>query len=124
MYKKHLTIAAFLGMLSILLGAFAAHKLKDYLEPQSLATFETGVRYQFYHVFALALAGILYKEYPNKNVINAGNLFILGIIFFSGSLYLLSFFGTRLTWIGAITPIGGFFFIFGWGQLGYGILKK
>ena len=124
MYKKHLTIAAFLGALSVLLGAFAAHTLKDHLEPQSLTTFETGVRYQFYHVFALALAGILYKEYPNKKLVSAGNLFILGIIFFSGSLYLLSFFGAQFAWIGAITPIGGVFFILGWGQLGLGILKK
>lgn len=124
MYKKHLVIAAFAGALSVVLGAFGAHTLKTYLDAPSLTTFETGVRYQFYHVFALALAGILYKEYPNKKLVISGNLFILGMIFFSGSLYLLSFLGTQFSWIGAITPLGGLFFIAGWLQLGLGVLKK
>jgi len=125
MYKNHLVIATFLGGLSIVLGAFAAHTLKTYLDAQSLSSFETGVRYQFYHVFALALTGILYKEFPDKKVIRAGTCFILGIVFFSGSLYLLAFMGTSpFKWIGAITPIGGVLFIFGWFQLGLAILQK
>ncbi len=125
MYKNHLIIATFLGGLSIVLGAFAAHTLKTYLDAQSLSSFETGVRYQFYHVFALALTGILYKEFPDKKVIRAGTCFILGIVFFSGSLYLLAFMGTSpFKWIGAITPIGGVLFIFGWFLLGLAILQK
>jgi len=122
MDKKFLTIAAWLGALSVALGAFGAHTLKEYLSSQSLTTFETGVRYQFYHVFALALAGVLYKFYPNKKIKLAGNLFILGILFFSGSLYCLAILGAdNFKWIGVITPIGGVFFIAGWIFLASGI---
>ena len=122
MGKQFLFIAALLGALSVALGAFGAHTLKDYLTPQSLATFETGVRYQFYHVFALALTGLLFASYPNKKIKLAGNLFISGIILFSGSLYLLAILGTEnFKWIGAITPMGGVFFIAGWIFLAAGI---
>lgn len=122
MNKKFLSIAAWLGALSVALGAFGAHTLKEYLSPQSLTTFETGVRYQFYHVFALALAGLLYKSYPSKKIKLAGNLFIAGILFFSGSLYLLSILGAEnFKWIGAITPLGGIFFIAGWIFLASGL---
>ncbi len=122
MDKRFLFIAVLLGALSVGIGAFGAHTLKDYLTAQSLTTFETGVRYQFYHVFALALTGILYKYYPNKKIQLAGNLFIAGIIFFSGSLYVLALFGTdHFKWVGAITPAGGVFFIAGWLFLAFGI---
>lgn len=122
MNKKFLAIAAWLGALSVALGAFGAHTLKAYLTPQSLTTFETGVRYQFYHVFALALAGLLYKPYPNKKIKLAGNLFMAGILFFSGSLYVLSILGAEnFKWIGAITPMGGVFFIAGWIFLASGL---
>ncbi|MDB5209550.1 MAG: hypothetical protein JWQ30_377 [Sediminibacterium sp.] len=126
MYKNHLVVATFLGGLSVMLGAFAAHTLKTYLDPQSLTSFETGVRYQFYHVFALALAGILYREFPDKKIIRAGTCFILGIVFFSGSLYVMAFLGatSQFKWIGAITPIGGVLFILGWFLLGLTILQK
>ena len=122
MHKKFLIIASWLGAFSVALGAFGAHSLKDIVSQQSVNTFETAVRYQFYHVFALALTGILYMNYPNKRLQYAGNLFILGIIFFSGSLYSLSIFGTAdFGWIGAITPLGGIFFIAGWLYLAAGI---
>jgi uncharacterized membrane protein YgdD (TMEM256/DUF423 family) len=122
MHKNYLVIAAYLGALSVALGAFGAHTLKDTLSQQSLNTFETAVRYQFYHVFALALAGILYKFYPNKKIRYAGIFFISGIILFSGSLYLLVFLGTdNFKWIGAITPLGGVFFIAGWAALATGV---
>jgi len=122
MDKKFLVTAAWLGALSVALGAFGAHTLKEYLSPQSLTTYETGVRYQFYHVFALVLTGVLYKSYPNRKLQLAGNLFITGIIFFSGSLYALSVLGAaNFKWIGAITPIGGIFFIAGWIFLAMGI---
>jgi uncharacterized membrane protein YgdD (TMEM256/DUF423 family) len=122
MYKKQLVTAACLGALSVALGAFGAHSLKDMVSQESLKIFETAVRYQFYHVFALALTGLLYKAYANKKLKYAGNLFILGIIFFSGSLYLLTFLGTdNFKWIGAITPLGGIFLIAGWLLLAAGI---
>lgn len=122
MNKKYLVIAAWFGALSVALGAFGAHSVKDIISQQSMNTFETAVRYQFYHVFALALTGLLYKSSPNKKLQYAGNLFILGIIFFSGSLYILSLLGTaNFGWIGAITPLGGAFFIAGWLYLVAGI---
>lgn len=122
MDKRFLLIAAWLGAFSVALGAFGAHTLKGYLSPQSLTTYETAVRYQFYHVFAIALAGLLYQTYSNKRIRLAGNLFIAGIIFFSGSLYCLSIPGSdNFKWIGAITPMGGIFFMAGWVLLALGI---
>ena len=100
-----------------MLGAFAAHTLKEILEPASLQIFETAVRYQFYHVFALLAVGILYKEFPVKLMIWAGRLFVSGIVLFSGSLYLLCYVKHNqlpLNWLGAITPFGGLAFIAGW----------
>jgi uncharacterized membrane protein YgdD (TMEM256/DUF423 family) len=100
------------------MGAFAAHLLKKYLGPDGLGTFQTGVQYQFYHSIALLITGILLKRYPNQLVIWAGRLFVLGIIFFSGSLYLLAFLesfkGIGLGVFGLLTPIGGLFFVAGW----------
>jgi uncharacterized membrane protein YgdD (TMEM256/DUF423 family) len=125
MHKPFLILSAWLGFLSVALGAFGAHTLKEYLSPQSLTTFETGVRYQFYHVFALALAGIVYQSFPNKKVILAGRLFIAGMITFCGSLYLLAALGTEhFKWIGAITPVGGVLFLLGWIFLARGIQQS
>ena len=128
MHKVFLKMAAILGALTVILGAFGAHTLKQYITEQSILTFETGVRYQFYHVFALLLTGILYKEFPNKSLLWAGRMFILGIFFFSGSLYFLSLINltanTGLRGVGAITPLGGACFIAGWILLFTGVSKK
>jgi uncharacterized membrane protein YgdD (TMEM256/DUF423 family) len=128
MHKGYIKTAAFLGALSVMLGAFAAHKLKQILTEQSLNTFETGVRYQVYHVFALALTALIYKEFGNKLISAAGILFMLGIGLFSGSLYLLTYFSAQsivgYDWVGAITPIGGLFFITGWLCLSLGVKYK
>ncbi len=127
MHKTYLKTAAFLGALTVILGAFAAHKLKSLVSDVAVNTFETGVRYQFYHVFALLAVGMLYASYPNKLLKAAGWLFIVGIIFFSGSLYLLTYKEAAvlpgLKWVGPITPIGGVFFIAGWVCLALGIKK-
>jgi uncharacterized membrane protein YgdD (TMEM256/DUF423 family) len=117
MHKAIIKTAAIIGALSVMLGAFAAHTLKEILEPASLQIFETAVRYQFYHVFALLAVGILYKEFPVKLMIWAGRLFVSGIVLFSGSLYLLCYVKHNqlpLNWLGAITPFGGLAFIAGW----------
>ena len=128
MFKPFIVTAAFLGALSVMLGAFGAHALKEWLTPLALNTYETAVRYQFYHVFALAFSGILYKDFPYQRLITAGKFFVAGIILFSGSLYLLTFFSvkniTGFQWIGAITPIGGGLFIIGWIFLGMGVLSS
>lgn len=128
MHKGYLKLAAFLGGLSVILGAFAAHGLKQMAPDTAVAIFETGVRYQFYHVFALALAGILWKEYPGALVKAAGILFVAGTVCFSGSLYLLTYFSTTgkpgAAWVGPVTPLGGVLFIAGWICLLLGIGKK
>jgi uncharacterized membrane protein YgdD (TMEM256/DUF423 family) len=128
MHKGYLKTAAILGALSVALGAFAAHTLKQNISVNALEIFETAVKYQFYHVFALLIAGIIYKEFPNKFVNWSGKLFIAGIILFSGSLYLLTAVKAVLlagySWIGAITPLGGLCFILGWIFLFIGISKK
>ena len=127
MNKNFLKIAAFTGAISVMLGAFAAHSLKTLLSADNLQVFETAVRYQFYHVFAVLAAGILYKDFPGKLIAWAGNLFVGGMILFSGSLYLLCYAkhtAMPLSWLGAITPFGGAAFIAGWVMLFMGIIKR
>jgi uncharacterized membrane protein YgdD (TMEM256/DUF423 family) len=94
------------------LGAFGAHALKASLAPDMLAVFETGVRYQMYHVFALFAAAWAWARWPGKTLAASGWLFITGIVIFSGSLYLLALTGVRA--LGAITPLGGLAFLAGW----------
>ena len=100
------------------LGAFAAHGLKSRLEPQLLAAFETGVRYQMYHVFALFAAAWGHARWPGRSFSIAGWLFVAGIVLFSGSLYLLALTGER--WPGVITPVGGLAYLGGWLCLAWG----
>jgi len=118
MHKGFIKTAAILGALSVAIGAFAAHRLKGSISDFALEIFETAVKYQFYHVFALLATGILYKEFPNKLLLWSGRLFIAGIILFSGSLYILSAIKAAVVpgynWVGAITPLGGLCFILGW----------
>lgn len=119
--------AAFIGALSVAAGAFAAHTLKAIFEPAVMQIFETAVRYQFYHVFALMATGILYRQFAGKLLKWAGFLFIAGIILFSGSLYGLCLIKhlnpEGSMWIGAVTPLGGICFIGGWLLLAAGIKK-
>ena len=127
MHKGFIKTAAILGALSVMLGAFAAHGLKKILSADDLQIFETAVRYQFYHVFALLAIGILYKEFPGKLMVWSGRLFIAGIIIFSGSLYLLCYVKYNqlpLNWVGAITPFGGAAFIAGWVMLLLAVVKR
>lgn len=118
MHKGYLKTGAILGALSVALGAFAAHKLKEMVDADAVAIFETGVRYQFYHVFALLAVGILYLNFAGKALKWAGIFFILGIILFSGSLYLLTYIHASgiegMKWVGPVTPLGGVCFITGW----------
>ena len=105
------TAGALLGALAVILGAFGAHALRAHLEARDLEIFETAVRYQMYHAFALIAASWLLS----RNVPYAGHAawaFIVGVAIFSGSLYLMVATGQR--WLGAITPIGGVAMIAGW----------
>jgi uncharacterized membrane protein YgdD (TMEM256/DUF423 family) len=113
--------------LAVILGAFGAHALKGRLSTDQLQVFETGVRYHFYHSFALLVTGIMNAYLPAKKTKLATTCFITGIVLFSGSLYamsLLSISGTSLGPIGIATPIGGLFFILGWIILSLRLFKE
>jgi len=113
-------------LLSVVLGAFAAHGLKQFIEPNSVEIFQTGVKYQFYHGLAILFCGLWYKIDLIKSLKTTTLLFSIGILLFSGSLYLLSFkevISLPLSLIGPATPIGGLFFIAGWISIIYAILK-
>lgn len=123
--NKFLTAGALLGMLAVIVGAFGAHGLENLLSEHALQRFHTGVEYQFYHVAALLVVGILsinHKQSP-RSLRFSGIFFISGIILFSGSLYLYAI--TGKTFFGIITPIGGLCFIAGWISLVfYGVKGK
>jgi len=99
-------------------GAFGAHVLRARLTPEMLAVFETGVRYQMYHAFAMLAAAWASARWPRRVFGVAGWLFLAGIVVFSGSLYALALTGER--WLGAITPVGGVAFLAGWAGLAWG----
>lgn len=111
--------SAFVGVAA---GAFGAHGLKGKLTPDALQVFETGVRYQMYHAFALFVVAWAQTRYEGAALNAGGWLFIVGTILFSGSLYLLSLTGAR--WFGAITPFGGVAFLAGWLCLAWSALKS
>ena len=122
MNKFFLLSGSVLGLLGVAIGAFGAHALKAMLEAAGRAdTFETGVRYMFYHAIALVLVGILSKEFPGNTINWSGNAFILGTLIFSGSLFLICFTGINV--FGAVAPIGGTFLIIGWALLFWSVLK-
>lgn len=127
MYKQAMIAGALFAMLAVILGAFGAHALKGKMSADMLQVYETGVRYQFYHSFALLITGIVYQAYSGRSIELATLFFIIGIVLFSGSLYAISFMsikGMSIGKFGILTPIGGLFFILGWVQLLIGILKK
>ena len=109
-----LSAGAGFALLAVILGAFAAHGLKATLDTQQLALFETASRYQMYHALALLVVGVMLTnpQFSQSLLKLAALAFILGIILFSGSLYLLALVG--VSWFGAITPLGGIAFLSGW----------
>ncbi|WP_345951429.1 MULTISPECIES: DUF423 domain-containing protein [unclassified Mucilaginibacter] len=127
MNKRIIVTAALLGALAVITGAFGAHGLKARLEPQQLQVWGTAVQYHFYHVFALLFLAAFNRS--NNNFTYASYwLFTLGILFFSGSLYLLAC-NSILQWswlhvLGPITPVGGLLFIAGWITLALGAGKE
>jgi uncharacterized membrane protein YgdD (TMEM256/DUF423 family) len=126
MDKKIISTGAILGMLAIILGAFGAHALKKVLSIEELATFETGVKYQMYHALFLLFIGLAAKlsQKVKKTIYY---LVVIGILFFSGSIYLLatnSLTSFDFKVIGFVTPIGGLLLISAWGVLLVNILRK
>ena len=127
MGKKTLSVAFIFGTMAVALGAFGAHALKEMVDEKAIQTYQTGVQYHFYHVFALVITGLLLNGHPLIWYKRAAALFTVGIFIFCGSLYAMTFFKaagfTNMNWLGAITPIGGSFFIAGWLCLFMGVRK-
>lgn len=126
MKKTIIGTASILGLLSIIFGAFGAHALKEVLTPEQLVSFETGVRYQMYHALFLLFVGTtsFLSAKQNKTIFI---LTIIGVILFSGSIYLLatqSISGISFKFLGPITPIGGMFMIIAWIALFVSILRQ
>ena len=114
---------AIFGCIAVIVGAFGAHALKETLAATGrIDTYELAVRYQFYHSLALVFVGLLMGQFSSKLLTYSGVSFCLGILFFSGSLYVLSLTGRTI--LGAVTPFGGLFFILGWVFLMLGVYKK
>lgn len=123
MAKVFLVIAALSGFLAVALGAFGAHALKDKLSPDLMAVFQTAVQYQFYHTVALLAVAILMLKLPQQSaLLVSGSCFVIGLLFFSGSLYAMAFSGLR--WLGAITPLGGLAFLLAWLALAWFGIKQ
>jgi uncharacterized membrane protein YgdD (TMEM256/DUF423 family) len=128
MHKTFLSVGALSGAIAVSLGAFGAHGLKQIVSLDTASIFQTGVQYQIYHTLALLLVAVIYDRLPNKWIMWAGYFFSFGILFFSGSLYLITVLkaAERATpvFVGAITPMGGLLFILGWLCLLVGVFKK
>ena len=127
MQKNWLIVGCLFAAIAVILGAFGAHALKASLPADKLATFETGIRYQFYHAFAILITALLMTKYAHSFIDYAAYAFAIGILFFSGSIYLLAtreLIGlTTYKWLGPITPLGGTLFIIGWVLLMVGIYR-
>jgi uncharacterized membrane protein YgdD (TMEM256/DUF423 family) len=123
-----LITASILAAIAVAAGAFGAHGLKKLVEPQYVDTFKTGAQYQFYHALAIGFASIISQFVDNVWIKRANQAFLFGIILFSGSLYVLvasKVVSTEgVNWFGAITPLGGVFFLLGWLSLIKGLKEK
>jgi uncharacterized membrane protein YgdD (TMEM256/DUF423 family) len=125
MYKFFLQTGALMGLMGVAIGAFGAHGLAKILQKTGrVETFETAVKYQFYHALALVLVGMLMQQLANvpeaqKWLTYSGYSFLAGTLVFSGTLYVLCLSG--ITWLGAITPIGGVLMIAGWAMLWWAV---
>ena len=97
---------------AVLFGAFGAHGLKTRISIEDLNIFETAVRYQMYHALGILIFGVMGYFLPHETLLIPAWFLIVGVIIFSGSIYLLIF--TQERWLGAVTPIGGFFLVIGW----------
>ena len=121
--KRNLVITAGLGILAIILGAFGAHALKESLGVDALQSFETGVRYQMYHVIILLFINT-YSGFSNKTKNSISLVFFIAILFFSGSIYAITVGGIDPKLIWYVTPLGGLLFIIGWGFMLKEFIKK
>ncbi|OOQ59617.1 DUF423 domain-containing protein [Mucilaginibacter pedocola] len=127
MNKQIIVTAALLGAVAVVAGAFGAHALKAVLDARQLEVWHTAVQYQFYHVFGLLFLST-FSRFKNGMVTATYYLFTIGIVFFSGSLYLLACRDLLkmpgLAAIGPVTPLGGLLFIIGWVTLALAALRN
>jgi uncharacterized membrane protein YgdD (TMEM256/DUF423 family) len=124
MDKRFVILGSILGFIGVAAGAFGAHALRDHFVrfPDLKSPYETAVDYNFYHALALLFVGWASSHWPTRWVVWSGYLFLIGVIIFSGSLYLLAITGIR--WLGAITPLGGVAFLAAWVCLGWGVARN
>ena len=123
MAKFYLLAGGVLGFLAVALGAFGAHGLKSRLTQDMLAVFQTGVTYHMSHALALLLTATLMLHWPQSLALRwSAACFLLGVVVFSGTLYLLSITGMR--WLGAITPLGGLTLLLGWAAFVYAVYSN
>ncbi len=120
--KLVIQISAISGFLAVALGAFGAHGLKQKLGQEMMAVYQTAVEYHFIHTLTLLAVGLLMQQWGKSTALTtSASAFTIGILLFSGSLYLLSITGAR--WLGPITPIGGLAFLTGWLSLFWAALR-
>ena len=121
MDRIFLALGALSALVAVAAGAFGAHALKARLAPDLLAVFETGARYEMYHALGLLAVAWASQRWPGPVTSGAGWLFVAGTVVFSGSLYALALSGVRA--LGAVTPLGGLAFLFGWALLAYAAVR-
>lgn len=123
MFRRFIMIGSICAFLAVALGAFGAHVLKPHLSADMMAVFETGVHYHMMHALGILLIAILAEKFgTSKQLVQAGWALFIGIILFSGSLYVLAVTGIKV--LGAITPLGGVSFLYGWLMLFVFALKR
>lgn len=122
-HKTVIALGAFFAGLSVAIGAFAAHGLKKVLGDRALAWIDTGAEYQMYHALGILVLGFALKQWPKWKALKlAASSFVIGIVLFSGSLYVMA--ATQITALGIITPFGGLSFLVGWGLLIMAALRQ
>lgn len=125
--KYWLPIVGILGATATIFGALGAHYLKNVLIQQHLNSFETAVRFQFFHTILLVTIGFWFQQTKHKFLQTAFFTFLVGIVLFSGSIYLLStqqLTGIKLSFLGPVTPLGGIVLIYAWLHVGFSGLKN
>ena len=121
MLKTGLILGSLFSLFTVILGAFGAHALKEQLTEYGQSIYDKAVFYQMFHAMGIFVVTFVGDYYSSINTLIIMWAFALGIVLFSGSLYILAL--TKIKWIGMITPIGGMFFIVGWGMLIFKLLK-
>lgn len=116
-----IAIGSIMAGLSVVMGAFGAHGLRERLAPEMLQIYEIGARYQMYHALAILAVGLVQVKIDHPMLSVAGWCFVVGTVIFSGTLYALSITGVRV--LGMITPVGGAIFILGWAAMAYSALR-